>query len=880
MKLKEQTSALSGKELLREINLEDSDARANLAYTENMYVDYDGGGTYLESVPGYREIYSFGKKINGIFKQIVNNDSQFMLIHAGNSLYRFDIEQRDNLKNLSPIATLSDNVSRAFSSGREVYILDGKRIVRVGASGEVRIYSGDEEDAYTPTLYKNGVAAEDRNILTPLAREIFEVGSAREISYETPGLYFEITDVEKKTCSVRGADNDISHVIYVPSYTTINGTRYKVTGVSPFAFYNYSKIQDIYFSEGPLEIGEYAFMGCTGLESVYMPSSVQKIGQYAFFDCESLIYVGLSADLQEIGEAAFMNCSDELEFGYPYTPNELTRVKGYEAIFDNFISYEDSYESISVGLKLTSPMSEIVSVTIEGTNTEYEFDPVRHEVIMHLYRPYDIEGLTCEVTGRIYEGDECRTLGVDFFTTEAGLEAPAAEPILSCRIGRCEDGSFIFADSEIYPGLIFFGKEVYSGGTSLLYFGARSYLRVGSTSGVVGIEKLDGKLAVFKNFSDDLGSIVYIKRKNGNNLLDSERYEILETHNGGSISSVFRADGVVHFLTYSGIYALSASGGAGKPCGSRISEKIRLGGNVSACFWRGYVTVSCATSLYLGDTRDVRDGEYAWYPITNVGSYTGDTLVYRYAESAPDGFFVSERKGERCYAMVASVGTPDGLVYYTIDDGKRYALYQTKERIGGHVSGVSALFSDGELLFFGTHRNKLCIFNNDMRGEAPDFVLNSDGYNPEEYARLYGNKIHPHYYSFVGHAPRCAIVTALDDLDLPHLAKRDARQTLGIKAWGGGRVTVKLGDGEVFTDGVLLNLSSFGFDGFDFVGKSLSTRDENLHFVEESRCGFIESQVAIYSDEYESPYGISSIFYRVKILGKPKRCTDWYTQIP
>ena len=54
-----------------------------LAYSENMYRDYDGEGAGLiESVPGYRRLFELDGRINGIFTHKPKLGSDILLIHA------------------------------------------------------------------------------------------------------------------------------------------------------------------------------------------------------------------------------------------------------------------------------------------------------------------------------------------------------------------------------------------------------------------------------------------------------------------------------------------------------------------------------------------------------------------------------------------------------------------------------------------------------------------------------------------------------------------------------------------------------------------------------------------------------------------------------
>ena len=82
------------------------DDPCHFSYLENMYVDYESGGGAIESIPGFRRLYSFEQPINSICSCGDN-----LLIHAADELYLINKEERDNIPALSPIANLKNDKS-------------------------------------------------------------------------------------------------------------------------------------------------------------------------------------------------------------------------------------------------------------------------------------------------------------------------------------------------------------------------------------------------------------------------------------------------------------------------------------------------------------------------------------------------------------------------------------------------------------------------------------------------------------------------------------------------------------------------------------------------------------------------------------------------
>ena len=106
------------------------------SYLENLYIDREFGDGALESIPGFRRIYSFSGRVNGIY---CLQDSVF--VHSGEGLYRFDKDDRNDLRGLAPLLTLADRESCGIVAGGGLIISDGERLYRVTHDGRFNLIS-------------------------------------------------------------------------------------------------------------------------------------------------------------------------------------------------------------------------------------------------------------------------------------------------------------------------------------------------------------------------------------------------------------------------------------------------------------------------------------------------------------------------------------------------------------------------------------------------------------------------------------------------------------------------------------------------------------------------------------------------------------------
>ena len=142
----------------------------------------------------------------------------------------------------------------------------------------------------------------------------------------------------------------------------------------------------------------------------------------------------------------------------------------------------------------------------------------------------------------------------------------------------------------------------------------------------------------------------------------------------------------------------------------------------------------------------------------------------------------------------------------------------------------------------------------------------------KEYQKLFGNRIHPEFYSFAGRAPHYEASTAYDDCSLYDRAKNTIRSSVFVKFKSfpgavmtfGVRTDKNIGPETTFTTG------KSDFEELNLGRLSMSHSGYGTVCISEGERAWREKQIRIYTDEFASPIGIYSMLYRYKIKGRNK----------
>lgn len=865
-------------ENLRGIDLSDHspDAQRRFAYLENMYVDYEGGGS-VESIPGFRKIATLKERINRIYSQRYNG-KEYLIIHAGTKLYRLNVEERDSGNEPVCIADgLLDTRSCGGILGNRLFILDGEKFTTVKDDGTAKIFDKKGTDSYIPTAYRDCEEAEARNLLTHQFCQYYTIKSAPDISYSTPTLIFSIIDYEEKLCSVSGIGINLRGNLHIPSCVLIGGNKYKVIEIADGAFSGKTGILEVYTSYNLRKIGKRAFAGCTGLKTVIVSDSVEIIDTGCFDDCAALDFIYVGRGMKKFGNQPFARCPALKEIQYASSLDDYQLIENVPSLENLAVTVNAKYGYAKFNVPVFGRVSQVYSVTVDGESVEYTYNSQTQCVVLECDDRDAMIGKTLEIRG-IFIPDE----GQGFLSTEMGKSIDSRSAVLGCKCSCVFDGRLFLSGNPLLPGVIFYSSKSENGSTYPPYFGAKNYIFDGvGGHPVTSLLSLGDRLLVFKGGDDGSGSIFYHEKEIHDG---KDGYPVKFVRNGISATSDSCSfDGEAVFVGSSGICA-SVNNSTDSAFISRRSEKIsRLlatqdSEKIRLTEWKGYLVVACGSKFFLADSRSkYRYGDdylSEWYYLSDIGAYENDRRIYKYASKAKEGYTIRQNPPEKVSATVLSRKNEfSGIDYYTVENGEAYAVNPTDEYEGGSFYPATEVFALGDLLFFGTDFGHICLFNNDKRGVAPTFIEDNTDFSAEEYESKMGNTIHPYYYSFDRHRVKYLLATVPDNCGIPYLEKISVRGslTLKFKCMSDGEIAVKVKtDKSGMKELCKIKTGALDFYCLNFSNLSIAPFGYSTLSLNEYERGWVDKQYILCAEGYCSPIGIHSLSYRYKIKGKIK----------
>ncbi|MBQ7314884.1 MAG: leucine-rich repeat domain-containing protein [Clostridia bacterium] len=860
------------------------------AYLENLWRDYGGDNAGMtESVVGFRRLTSFDGAIHAIYRQRAASDD-YILVHAGNGLFRFPLAARDAAAP-ERLCDIADGPSCAFSFEDRCYVFDGTRMIAVGADGVCGVV-GEDIAAYIPTTYENGIALEQPNFLSELCYESYTLTLPELLSFGSVGLSYEPDPDGDGSVRVCGIGEAYDTILYIPARIRISGVEYAVSSIADMAFASCTSLRQVHIAQGVERIGEWAFSGCTNLQTVVMQDSLRTVGAHAFDGCSSLLEVFLGMGIDTIGEEAFTSCPSTMNVLYALDAYHLTLVMGASQLNSFRLYYAERRCDVYLEVPLYSNLKSVRRVYVNGVDTPHD---VRYEggravgVQLYFNDRHTACGKVIVVEGRLLREDGTTVNGQhSFFTSHPAYRDTPASVITRCTLCASFDGRLFVSGHPSLPGVLFYNQRTRYGVTDPTYFGVLNYVTDGvGLSPIVSLLPTAGALVVFKAEDDGGGSIFYHTPESTGDALIPKLYPVAYTHTGlGAFgASISFLDDPV-FIGSSGLMALDRQNLALERSiavrSHMVSDRLLCEdlGRIRLAIWCGYLVLSVDGRMYLADSRQTfrhSSGytEYEWYVLNGIGCYANDETVYRYASVASAGYTVSDTPDAIVEEPVlTATDAQDGAVHTYVARGhERIEVYPTEQRRGGVFSAATSLLGFDDLLFFGTDTGELCLFNNDRRGVAPARIAADAAFDADSYRQVAGRHIHPDFYDFDGHAVRYALRTAADNVGIPHMTKSTVRGSLVVKCRtvGAQPLIVEVGtDRRPYREVTAFPTSPVSFDDLDFSSLTWETDDTFTVPLREREKRWIEKQIAIYSESFRSPIGLSSIAYRFTVQGNVK----------
>jgi len=350
--------------------------------------------------------------------------------------------------------------------------------------------------------------------------------------------------------------------------------------------------------------------------------------------------------------------------------------------------------------------------------------------------------------------------------------------------------------------------------------------------------------------------------------------------------------------------------------------------NASLAVHEGMLYLLANGHVYLADSRFYRyrdggDVGYEWYFLSGVGSYQNDSPLYKRTAHLPQGAeeygilpYEEESVAEgTVYSVTLSTG--ETAYYEKTADGKKYAVDTDGERVGGTFLPATVLCAAGGALFFGTAGGYLGCMNTDKRGRglyrpcpSPLYAKKEDSYIPLneqglsyqsgdaiETLPLYKKEgstyhpigsgevyidghsgalaervdeetgtreVHPHFYSFAGHAYTAACTLAADDGGIPNYAKDTLPLSAAVKVKttpaGSFRVLVRT-ERTPWHECEMLSASRADFGDMDFARMDFYAEDSVTIPLRERERGWCFKQFRLAETDARRPFGLYALFY-------------------
>lgn len=828
-------------------------------YLVNMWRDYHSeSGAAIETSPGFRKLLEGDEgKVNGLhFLPGKGDEKAKIIIHRGQDLRSYDIHEvtfgEDGLPirdeegrpakgtsvwidestgshiSINPqkwnARRVANAPSRSLLFHDSLYVVDGTSYFRI-KHNENDARSASSDTAYIPTTHIDGKPYEQRNILTDVFIERFNVSASESgDAWKTMYPHAPIFSIEENFEILKKDGSKESRSAFLYGCAPENGTAYTLNDGTAGQFTTVTDLGGINFSSAAY------FM------SVWIGTKTDANGQ------ESDFFYLVKESFEAGVEPEYFLLQMQENFNFEYVKTKDGKSRGY------YIT--------SISMKGLEAGDQVAFQAISAPNNFGTIDDMRD----------------------VLEGNQDFT---DFTGT-------ALDAINGCTLITEFDGRIFLSGNPKLPNSVFYTQRDLTGYNNPFYIGAYNYLNDGTGhTPITAMMTTPTHLIVLK---DDVaqGASIYYHTAADNPSSDKTTADlqprIYPRENGVpglgclGVACNFRDDPV--FLSPHGLEAVGKSQvNLERTIVHRSSyvdaflrnEDLR---NASAAEWDGYLALLVPGGrMYLADSREMyqhRLGgyEYEWYFWDDVGTWknTSEHPVrsrYYYVTSADE---TAVTIGDKEYDVATKEHedfVPDDVVphavtiedgttrYYVIEGEYAYPCDTSGEQIGGEFCEATALLSVNGHLLFGTTDGSICVFNTDRRDE--------------------NHYIPPEDYTHNGRRYLSGFATKSDSCGRQNVTKSTARGSvvLKTKAFPYTLITVEVRTNVTprkECDKVYGGESDFDYT--DFSRFTFNPSSECLAVVREHERKWVEKQYYIYTECWESPFGIVGLSYDYSIAGK------------
>lgn len=244
-----------------------------------------------------------------------------------------------NDSNVFPYGTIHYSFVSSGKCGENVFwsVDVSTSILTISGTGEMDDY-GYRQDTnswkYTPWRYYDitGVIISDG--VTHIGDGAFQYTGIKKITIPDSVLSIGSSAFDSSNLTSIFIPNNVKSIGWCAfsgcqNLTTLGGKNsgcsieYDCENIIPEHAFQYSEIEQIFFSENITEIGDYAFANCNRLKNITIPSTIKKIGERAFGDCENIESAIIGEGVFSLAGDVFFNC---MNLEYVSLPKSITKI--------------------------------------------------------------------------------------------------------------------------------------------------------------------------------------------------------------------------------------------------------------------------------------------------------------------------------------------------------------------------------------------------------------------------------------------------------------------------------------------------------------------------------------------------------------------------